>query len=233
MLLIKEGFGTVFSLHRNTQRTTRDEGKQNNKAESAAQPLERKKNMGKNSAKNIAKQIQNRAASLKEATESINEVPANEVPANEVPANEVPAAPLSLAAALKAQMAALQTQLAALASQEAEAKKAQKVLFADKLAAFLPSVNCANLDEFAELFREYRKGLETGSNSGGKRSKFSAEEKERILNLIRRAKSPDSTPEERVNGQLSAIAKATGIEYQTLRNWAIGANLHTVTARTV
>ncbi len=188
--------------------------------------------MSKNSAKNIAKQIQNRAAALRDGAEIANEVPANEVPANEVPANEVPAN-LSLVAQLKAQMAALQTQLATLAKQEAEAKKAQKILFADKLAAFLPTVNCANLDEFAELFREYRKGLETGSNAGGKRSKFSAEEKEKILNLIRRAKAPDSTPEERVNGQLSALAKATGIEYQTLRNWAIGANLHTVTARTV
>ena len=191
--------------------------------------------MGKNSAKSIAKQIANRAAALRDGAETVNETATNETATNETATNETatPSAPLSLAAHLKAQMAALQTQLAALAAQESEAKKAQKVLFADKLAAFLPSVNCANLDEFADLFRGYRKGLETGSNSGGKRSKFSAEEKEKILNLIRRAKAPDSTPEERVNGQLSAIAKATGIEYQTLRNWAIGANLHTVTARTV
>lgn len=187
--------------------------------------------MSKN-AKQIAKQIQNRAEANKANVTNETPAPAEAVTMNEN-ATETPAAPLSPAALLRKQMAELQAQLSALASQEAEAKKAQKVLFADKLAAFLPSVNCANLDEFAELFREYRKGLETGSNAGGKRSKFSAEEKERILNLIRRAKSPDSTPEERVNGQLSAIAKSTGIEYQTLRNWAIGAGLHTVTARTV
>ena len=123
------------------------------------------------------------------------------------------------AAELKAQMAALMAQLSALKTQEAEAKSAERIEFADKLNEFLPTVNCADLAEFAAKFRDYRNGLKNGN--GASRSKISDAEKEELRAIYRRAKAVDATPEEKKWANLSDLAEAKGHSYQNLRNWLI------------
>ena len=122
-------------------------------------------------------------------------------------------------AELKAQMAALMAQLSALKTQESEVKSAERIAFADKLNEFLPTVNCADLAEFAVKFRDYRNGLKNGN--GASRSKISEAEKEELREIYRRAKAVDATPEEKKWSNLSDLAEAKGHSYQNLRNWLI------------
>lgn len=205
-----------------------------NQAKPSTQTSEGKNHMSK-SAKQIAEILKNRAASKASAETTANESqPATENPSPIV--NESTPAPairpLSGVALLRQQMAELQAKMDSLKEEETKESNARKVAFAEKLSSFLPSIGCIDLDDFASLFREYRKGLELGTNAGGARSKVDAAEKERILNIIRRAKAPDATPDERAKGlNLSVVAKATGVSYQNLRNWAKDAGLHTVTPR--
>lgn len=129
----------------------------------------------------------------------------------------------------EAKIAELRAMLAEAQKEKNEAVSQVKTEFADKLSEFLPSVGCANLDEFAFLFREYRRGLEAGN--GASRSKATPEEKETILAAYRAAKKPDATPEERALGTLSALALKFGHSAQNVRNWAIASGDFIVTKR--
>lgn len=126
---------------------------------------------------------------------------------------------VSAISAAEAKIAEIRAMLAEAQKEKNEAVAQVKTEFADKLSEFLPSVGCANLDEFATLFREYRRGLEAGN--GASRSKATPEEKEMILTAYRTAKKPDATPEERMLGNFSALALKFGHAAQNIRNWAI------------
>lgn len=126
---------------------------------------------------------------------------------------------VSAISAAEAKIAELRAELAEAQKEKNEAVSQVKTEFADKLSEFLPSVGCSNLDEFATLFREYRRGLEAGN--GASRSKATPEEKEAILAAYRAAKKPDATPEEKTLGNFSALALKFGHSAQNVRNWAI------------
>ena len=126
-------------------------------------------------------------------------------------------------------IAELRAMLAEEQKKKTEAVAQVKTEFADKLSEFLPSVGCSNLDEFATLFREYRRGLEAGN--GASRSKATPEEKETILTAYRAAKKPDATPEEKTLGNFSALALKFGHSAQNVRNWAIASGDFIVTKR--
>lgn len=134
----------------------------------------------------------------------------------------------SISAADK-RIAELRAMLAEAQKEKTEAVAQVKTEFADKLSEFLPSVGCSNLDEFATLFREYRRGLEAGN--GASRSKATPEEKETILAAYRAAKAPDATPEEKTLGNFSALALKFGHSAQNVRNWAIASGDFIVTKR--
>ena len=136
---------------------------------------------------------------------------------------------VSAISAAEAKIAELRAMLAEAQKEKNEAVLQVKTEFADKLSAFLPSVGCSNLDEFADLFREYRRGLEAGN--GASRSKATPEEKEIILAAYRAAKKPDATPEERLLGNFSALARKFGHSAQNVRNWAIASGDFIVTKR--
>ncbi len=126
---------------------------------------------------------------------------------------------VSAISAAEAKIAEIRAMLAEALKEKSEAVAQVKTEFADKLSAFLPEVGCNDLDEFATLFREYRRGLEAGN--GASRSKATPEEKEAILAAYRAAKKPDATPEERLLGNFSALARKFGHSAQNVRNWAI------------
>ena len=136
---------------------------------------------------------------------------------------------VSAISATDKRIAELRAMLAEAQKEKTEAVQAVKTEFADKLSEFLPSVGCANLDEFATLFREYRRGLEAGN--GASRSKATPEEKEVILAAYRAAKKPDATPEEKTLGNFSALALKFGHSAQNVRNWAIASGDFIVTKR--
>ena len=136
---------------------------------------------------------------------------------------------VSAISAAEAKIAEIRAMLAEAQKEKNEAVQAVKTEFADKLSAFLPSVGCTDLDQFAVLFREYRRGLEAGN--GASRSKATPEEKETILAAYRAAKKPDATPEERMLGNFSALARKFGHSAQNVRNWAIASGDFIVTKR--
>jgi hypothetical protein len=136
---------------------------------------------------------------------------------------------VSAISAAEAKIAELRAMLAEAQKERNEAVAQVKTEFADRLSAFLPSVGCSDLDQFATLFREYRRGLEAGN--GASRSKATPEEKETILAAYRAAKKPDATPEERVLGNFSALARKFGHSAQNVRNWAIASGDFIVTKR--
>ena len=136
---------------------------------------------------------------------------------------------VSAISAAEAKIAELRALLEEAQKEKNEAIAQVKTEFADKLAAFLPSVGCSNLDEFAALFREYRRGLEAGN--GASRSKATPEEKEVILAAYRAAKKPDATPEEKILGNFSALARKFGHSAQNVRNWAIATGDYIVNKR--
>ena len=136
---------------------------------------------------------------------------------------------VSAISAAEAKIAELRAMLEEAQKEKNEAVLQVKTEFADKLSEFLPSVGCANLDEFATLFREYRRGLEAGN--GASRSKATPDEKETILAAYRAAKKPGATPEEKILGNFSALARKFGHSAQNVRNWAIASGDFIVTKR--
>ncbi len=136
---------------------------------------------------------------------------------------------VSAISAAEAKIAEISAMLAEALKEKNEAVTQVRTEFADKLGEFLPSVGCANLDEFASLFREYRRGLEAGN--GASRSKATPEEKETILAAYRAAKKPDATPEEKMLGNFSALALKFGHSAQNVRNWAIASGDYIVATK--
>ena len=145
--------------------------------------------------------------------------------------NETKSAPVTVSAISEAdkRIAELRAMLAEAQKEKTEAVQAVKTEFADKLSAFLPEVGCSDLDQFATLFREYRRGLEAGN--GASRSKATPEEKAAILAAYRAAKAPNATPEEKILGNFSALALKFGHSAQNVRNWAIASGDFIVTKR--
>lgn len=134
----------------------------------------------------------------------------------------VTSASLARLAAIKAKQEEVRKQLAALAAEAENESKAIKEEVADKIATLPELFGVATVSDVRSLISDYLRAASTGNSP---RTKFSAETKAKAIELYRAGRKPDSTPEERVAGQRSAIMETIGCSAPTLQNWLDEAGL--------
>lgn len=132
------------------------------------------------------------------------------------------ASSLERLAAIKAKQEEVRKQLAALAAEAENESKAIKEEVADKIATLPELFGVATVADVKSLISDYLRAASTGNSP---RTKFDAATKARAIELYKAGRKPDSTPEERVAGQRSAILETIGCSGPTLQNWLDEAGL--------
>lgn len=132
------------------------------------------------------------------------------------------ASSLARLAEIKAKQEEVRKQLAALAAEAENESKAIKEEVADKIATLPELFGVATVSDVRSLISDYLRQASTGNSP---RTKFTAEIKAKAIQLFKDGRKVDSTPEERVAGQRSAIMEAIGCSAPTLQNWLDEAGL--------
>ena len=125
-------------------------------------------------------------------------------------------ASLARLAAIKAKQEEARKLLAALAAEAENESKAIKEEVAEKIATLPELFGVSTVADVRSLISDYLRQASTGNSP---RTKFSAEAKAKAIELYKAGRKPDSTPEERVAGQRSAIMATIGCSAPTLQNW--------------
>lgn len=141
---------------------------------------------------------------------------------NSIAKQSATSASLARLAAIKAKQEEARKLLASLAQEAESEQKAIKEEVADKIATLPELFGVATVADVRSLISDYLRQAGAGNSP---RTKFTAEMKAKAIELYRAGRKPDSTPEERVAGQRSAIMETIGCSAPTLQNWLDEAGL--------
>lgn len=132
------------------------------------------------------------------------------------------ASSLARLAEIKAKQEEARKLLASLAAEAENETKAIKEEVAEKIATLPELFGVSTVSDVRSLISDYLRAASAGNSP---RTKFSAEVKAKAIQLYRDGRKADSTPEERVAGQRSAIMETIGCSAPTLQNWLDEAGL--------